>query len=41
MRQINILSVLNRMNDLVPDCMITGDVRLDDEDIYGDIDVNL
>ncbi len=35
------LSVLNRMNDLVPDCMITGDVRLDDEDIYGDIDVNL
>ena len=29
------------MNDLVEGCKITGDIRLDGEDIYGDIDVNL
>ncbi len=31
---------LNRMNDLVEGCKITGSVKLDGEDIYGDIDVN-
>ena len=35
------LKTLNRMNDLVERCMITGEVRLDDENIYGDMDVNL
>ncbi|MGN0482218.1 MAG: phosphate ABC transporter ATP-binding protein PstB [Lachnospiraceae bacterium] len=36
------LKSLNRMNDLVEGCQITGDVRLDSEDIYGsDMDVNL
>lgn len=34
------LKSLNRMNDLVEGCKITGDVRLGDENIYGDIDVN-
>lgn len=34
------LKTLNRMNDLVEDCKITGDVKLGDENIYGDIDVN-
>lgn len=29
------------MNDLVEGCKITGDIRLDGEDIYGDMDVNL
>ena len=27
------------MNDLVEGCKITGDICLDGEDIYGDIDV--
>ena len=35
------LKSLNRMNDLVEGCKITGNVRLDNEDIYGNIDVNL
>ena len=35
------LKSLNRMNDLVEGCKITGDVLLDGEDIYGDMDVNL
>ena len=35
------LKTLNRMNDLVEGCKITGEVRLDDENIYGDMDVNL
>ena len=30
-----------RMNDLVEGCKITGELRLDGEDIYGDMDVNL
>ena len=34
------LKSLNRMNDLVEGCKITGNVTLDGEDIYGDIDVN-
>ena len=36
-----LLKSLNRMNDLVEGCKITGDIRLDSEDIYGDMDVNL
>ena len=32
---------LNRMNDLVEGCKITGELLLDGKDIYGDIDVNL
>ena len=34
------LKTLNRMNDLVEGCRITGDVQLNGEDIYGDMDVN-
>lgn len=36
-----LLKSLNRMNDLVEGCRITGSVRLDGEDIYGDMDINL
>ena len=36
-----LLKTLNRMNDLVENCVITGSVELDGEDIYGKIDVNL
>ena len=36
-----LLKTLNRMNDLIPDCRMTGKVTLDGEDIYGDMDVNL
>ena len=36
-----LLKSLNRMNDLVEGCVITGKVQLDGEDIYGDMDVNL
>lgn len=35
-----LLKSLNRMNDLVEGCKITGDIRLDGEEIYGDMDVN-
>ena len=35
------LKTLNRMNDLVEGCRITGDIRLDNENIYGTMDVNL
>lgn len=34
------LKTLNRMNDLVEGCRITGDVKLDGEDIFGSMDVN-
>ena len=34
------LKSLNRMNDLVEGCRITGSILLDGEDIYGDMDVN-
>jgi phosphate transport system ATP-binding protein len=34
------IRVINRMNDLIPSCRITGEVILDGEDIYGDIDVS-
>ena len=36
-----LLKSLNRMNDLVEGCKITGSVLLDGEDIYGDMDINL
>jgi phosphate transport system ATP-binding protein len=36
-----LLKTLNRMNDLVEGCRITGQVLLDNEDIYGNIDVNM
>ena len=35
-----LLKSLNRMNDLVEGCRITGDITLDGEDIYGNMDVN-
>ena len=35
-----LLKSLNGMNDLVEGCRITGDIRLDGQDIYGDIDIN-
>ena len=35
------LKTLNRMNDLVEGCKITGQVTLDGTDIYRDLDVNL
>ena len=35
------LKSLSRMNDLVEGCRITGQVLLEQEDIYGDMDVNL
>ncbi len=35
------LKTLNRMNDLVDGCKISGSLQFDGEDIYGDIDVNL
>jgi phosphate transport system ATP-binding protein len=34
------LKTLNRMNDLVEDCHISGEILLDQEDIYGNMDVN-
>jgi len=36
-----LLKTLNRMNDLVECCRISGEVLLDGQDIYGDMDVNL
>lgn len=36
-----LLKSLNRMNDLVEGCKITGQVTLDGVDIYKDMDVNL
>ena len=35
------LKTLNRMNDLVEGCKITGQILLDGEDIYGNMNVNL
>jgi len=34
------IRTLNRMNDLIPSCRITGEVLLDGENIYGPIDVS-
>lgn len=36
-----LLKSLNRMNDLVEGCRITGQLLLDGKDIYGTMDVNL
>lgn len=36
-----LLKSLNRMNDLVENCKIQGEIKLDGEDIYGDMDVSL
>ena len=36
-----LLKSLNRMNDLVEGCKISGKMLLDGEDIYGNMDVNL
>lgn len=36
-----LLKSLNRMNDLVEGCKITGEILLDGENIYGDMDVNI
>ena len=36
-----LLKTLNRMNDLIEDVTITGKILLDNEDIFGDMDVNL
>ena len=36
-----LLKSLNRMNDLVEGCRITGEFLLDGEDIYGKMDVNV
>ena len=36
-----LLKSLNRMNDLVEGCKITGRVLLDDTDVYGGIDLNI
>ncbi len=35
------LRCLNRMNDLVEDCKISGNIRLEGQDIYDGYDVNL
>ena len=37
----SLIKSLNRMNDLIDGCRISGKLLLDGEDIYGDIDVNL
>lgn len=36
-----LLKSLNRMNDLVEGCKITGKILLDQEDVYGNMDINL
>ena len=36
-----LLKSLNRMNDLVEGCRIKGSIRLDGEDVYGTMDINL
>jgi phosphate transport system ATP-binding protein len=35
------LKTLNRMNDLVEGCRISGEVTLDGENIYGNMDINI
>ena len=35
-----LLKCRNRMNDLVEGCRITGSVRLDNDEVYGGLDVN-
>lgn len=36
-----LLKCMNRMNDLIEGCCISGSIRLDGEDIYGNIDTSL
>ena len=36
-----LLKSLNRMNDLIEGCRLQGNILLDGEDIYGDMDINL
>ena len=36
-----LLKSLNRMNDLIEGCKITGSLKLDGDDIYGNMDVNM
>lgn len=36
-----LLKCINRMNDLIPNCKIDGEILLDDESINGNLDVNL
>lgn len=36
-----LMKSINRMNDLVEDCRITGSIKLGDEEIYGGMDVNI
>ena len=36
-----LMKSINRMNDLVEGCRITGSIRLGDEEIYGGMDVNI
>jgi len=36
-----LIKSLNRMNDLVEGCKIIGELLLDGENIYGDIDINI
>ena len=36
-----LIKSLNRMNDLIDGCKITGDLLLDGENIYGNLDVNM
>lgn len=36
-----LLKSLNRMNDLVKNCRITGEVTLDGQDVYRDLDINV
>ena len=36
-----LLKSINRMNDLVESCKITGSIRLSGEEIYGGMDVNI
>ena len=36
-----LLKTLNRMNDLVEGCRVEGSVKLDGQDVYRDMDVNL
>ena len=35
------LKTLNRMNDLIPDCKITGEILIDGVDLYGKVDINI
>lgn len=35
-----LLKSLNRMNDLIADCKVTGNILIENENIYGNIDVN-